>query len=252
MLRSDHFTQLCIQIIDRLTYLALSILGLYFIVEGNVIQNFQSGKTNYAQYSETITELPTIVTFIDRQIFNLQDPPKYKYGIDFNISVGEWIWNGPGIDFNISVGKSMWNATENPISTNLTFGKNVLGSGPLAVEFEEIGTGDFFKITPVNFSPGMSMSHVIRYTFIKEATDVNVGAILSAENNSVPVPFDFKRFDGNINLMKLAQGEMGFVTIVPTKTKFLSESEECRKKPHNEIMLGKLAEMIQMGSDASY
>ena len=74
----------------------------------------------------------------------------------------------------------------------------------------------------------------MRYTLIKKITDVNVGAILSAENNSVPIPFDFKRFDGNINLMSLVQGQKGFVTILPTKTKYLSETKNCRKKPYNE------------------
>ena len=115
MMDLDHFTKLCIQIIDHLTYLALSILGLYFIVEGNVIQNFNLGRTNYAQYSEPITELPTILTVIDHA-----NRSKYKYGIDFNISVGEWMWS-----FNQGV------------STNLTFGENNLG-GPLKIQFEAI------------------------------------------------------------------------------------------------------------------
>ena len=127
MLELDHFTQLFIQIIDRLTYLALSILGLYFIVEGNVIQNFRSGKTNFAQYSEPVTEIPTILTFIDST-----KQRQYKYGIDFKISVGEWISN-----YNEGV------------STNLTFGGNPISESPLIIEFEAVGNGHFFKLTPV-------------------------------------------------------------------------------------------------------
>ena len=221
----DHFTKLCIQIIDHLTYLALSILGLYFIVEGNVIQNFNLGRTNYAQYSEPITELPTILTIIDHV-----NRSQYKYGIDFNISVGEWMWSH-----------------NQGVSTNLTFGVNVIAGGLLKVEFEAI-LEHFFKITPINFSHGMPLSYFMKYKFKKEDDTAlsglsKVSAILSAENNSVTVPFDWKHFDGNIHLMRLGLGEQGFVTILPRKKKYRS-GKGCRNEPHNEIMVRKILKQL--------
>ena len=81
----------------------------------------------------------------------------------------------------------------------------------------------------------------MKYTFKSENDTFlsglsKVSAILSAENNSVTVPFDWKHFDGNTNVMRLGLGEQGFVTIQPRKRKYRSGMEGCRKEPHTEIM----------------
>ena len=71
------------KIIDTLVYIALSLLGLYFIYEGHILEKYRSKKTSYAEYDEEITELPTMVTYIDKDIRN-----QFKYGKDFDISFG--------------------------------------------------------------------------------------------------------------------------------------------------------------------
>ena len=121
----------------------------------------------------------------------------------------------------------MANSYRIPNLTNLTFGENLIDGGPLRVEFEAIGDDHYFKITPINFSPEMPLSYFMRYVFQNEVTAnasalAKVGAILSTENNAIPIPFGWKHFDGKIKLMKLALGEEGFVTIIATKRKYRS------------------------------
>ena len=53
------------QVVDAMAYFALSVLGFYFIFQGDVLEKFASKRTNFAQYEEEVTELPTILTYID-------------------------------------------------------------------------------------------------------------------------------------------------------------------------------------------
>ena len=66
--------------LDKLFYVALTILGLYFIGEGQVMTKFLSEKTNFAEYDEPIQELPTFTSEI------LGHKVKMSYQKDFNIS----------------------------------------------------------------------------------------------------------------------------------------------------------------------
>ena len=73
-------------------------IGIYFIYEGEVIQRYLAGRTDFYQYNEGITEFPTILTIF-------QSPPT-------NLSMGK--------DFNVSL--SLTDMLANP--TVLTIGKN--------------------------------------------------------------------------------------------------------------------------------
>ena len=48
--------------LDKLFHLALTILGLYFIGEGQVMYKFLSAKTNFAEFDESVQELPTFTS----------------------------------------------------------------------------------------------------------------------------------------------------------------------------------------------
>ena len=71
--------------IDRIVYLSLLGLGMYFIYEGDVVYRYRLRKTNFAERSEPVKELPTILAHIE---FNY---PFSKVplicGKDFNISL---------------------------------------------------------------------------------------------------------------------------------------------------------------------
>ena len=51
-------------IIDNILHVGLISIGYYLIYRGKVWSKFQQGRSNYAEYNEPITELPTFVTRI--------------------------------------------------------------------------------------------------------------------------------------------------------------------------------------------
>ena len=53
------------KIVKCMIYISLTVLGYYFITEGEVLQRYRDRKTNFAEYSEPISELPAIVTWIE-------------------------------------------------------------------------------------------------------------------------------------------------------------------------------------------
>ena len=75
----------CKQVLDIVVYLHLLAVGLYFIYHGNIFQRFLKGRTQFAEFEENITEIPTISTYIE---FKRTLITPLKYGSDFNISFG--------------------------------------------------------------------------------------------------------------------------------------------------------------------
>ena len=69
-----------LKILDFLIYAGFSFLGCYFIIEGDVVEKYQSKRTNFAEYLEKVTELPSITTYIHSSY------EAFQYGLDFNIS----------------------------------------------------------------------------------------------------------------------------------------------------------------------
>ena len=61
------------KIIDTLVYIALSLLGLYFIYEGHILEKYRSRRTSYAEYDEEIIELE--IEMADHEDDLLDDMP---------------------------------------------------------------------------------------------------------------------------------------------------------------------------------
>ena len=78
--------------ISCVIYVSLLYLGCYFISEGKVWERFQHKKTSFAEYTELLTELPSLITWID------YTPAASEYlslGVDFNITwYSGWSWDG--------------------------------------------------------------------------------------------------------------------------------------------------------------
>ena len=130
--------------LNLVLYLALSSLGIFFIIQGQVVDKFLSKKSNFAKYDEPLTELPTTTTWI--------------FGPRQNMMYGE--------DFNITY--KFGNTME---AKNLTFGENQI-EGTFSVDFETVEQGYKYKITPLGFISGMLLHYKIIYTF-KNTTQIS-------------------------------------------------------------------------------
>ena len=110
-MQGSNKTYLIFQAIDRLVSLALMILGIYFIYKGDVINRFQLKRTNFAEFTEEISEIPTITTWIE-----YSNGPFLKYWSDFYMQFYNW---------------------ENNTSIDLEIGKNYISGSKLRVYVEE-------------------------------------------------------------------------------------------------------------------
>ena len=68
--------------LDTLLYAALSVVGFYLIYAGDVKEKFKIKRTNFAEYVEDITEIPTILTYIDGNSVT-----ELGYGTNFSLSM---------------------------------------------------------------------------------------------------------------------------------------------------------------------
>ena len=55
---------------NRVTYIALMVLGCYFVYKGNAWNIFNLKRTNFAVYDEPITEAPNNETMLQFRKFN--------------------------------------------------------------------------------------------------------------------------------------------------------------------------------------
>ena len=69
--------------LESIVYFFMLGVGIYFIYDGGLVQQFQRGWTNFALYDEPISDLPTIVIFI--KPWN----ESFTFEKDFNISIQE-------------------------------------------------------------------------------------------------------------------------------------------------------------------
>ena len=114
-------------LLDNFIYFILLAIGIYFIIEGEVVQRYLLGLTDFYQYMEALTEFPTIVTYIT-------DPPSNsRMGKDFNVSLS---------------------LTDNIYQTILTIGKNHIQGTDIEIDFQLFFPGYelFSKIKHLNLS----------------------------------------------------------------------------------------------------
>ena len=146
--KADRFTfamnEGCIgrllQVFDNLFYVILSILGCYFIHKGEVFNRFRFGKTFFAEYDEQVSELPTILTYIEGP-----SRSNLKYGKDFNLSLA---WG----KLRIFIGEE-----EDPSINILNLGENSIPFGT-EIDIENM-FGSFVGWNSVQNIPSKSSRH---------------------------------------------------------------------------------------------
>ena len=129
--------QLFIQIVNTLVYCILFAVGCYFIYQGQVIQRYTLGRTNFAEFEEELEEFPTLVFFID----NGDKNRTYKYGTDFTILYSLEAYSRLGNSY-----------------TTLSIGENKLPGTSLRLDLEPFSNARLHKITPLNFNKSMPLS----------------------------------------------------------------------------------------------
>ena len=223
-LRKEHVLQL----FEAVFYFSLLGLGLYFIYEGEVIQRYLVGRTDFYQYNERITEFPTVVTIVN-------SAPN-------NLTLGE--------DFNVSL--SLDDMVED--STVLTLGKNHIQGTDLEVDFQHLYPGKElfdYKMTPVNLPreeawwrefTATDRTFAIVYSFANASlwSQSKVAIKLSTENNTLWCP---RHNDGDVDEVFASVGEKYFLYVQPEKFLYLSERSRsrCREKPY----IDNLIEVLQ-------
>ena len=137
--------------LNLVLYLALSSLGIFFIIQGQVVDKFLSRKSNFAKYYEPLTELPPL-----------------QRGF---LVLGKTWHMGKISILHTNLGR-LW------MPKTWFFGENQI-EGTFSVDFETVELGYRYKITPRGFISGMLPHYKIIYTF-KNTTQISqVGLKLS-------------------------------------------------------------------------
>ena len=218
------------KIVRYVVYIALLILGVYFIYAGDILQKFSNKKTTFAEYGEPVTELPTILAFIEYVDQNVT----FKYGKDF-----KWTFQ---TDIEWRKGFK---------GTNLTRGMNFVGGGlklhvsDLLLEDEDFYMSSFhnFKITPAGIPTRKQLRIVLKCIFEStsgyEGINFKIGMVLTSENNTYcNTGFDY--LDGDATRQFVKAGDTNFVVITPEKFVYHQEIEKCRDRPFNLLLAEKM------------
>ena len=217
--------------IDNILYIGLSILGIHFIIQGEVLQKFNAEKTNFAEYDEPVTELPTFTTYI------LGSRSGRYYGQDFNISVE-----------TVTLGMQ-WFSASNP--TNLTYGENLIKGSSLKLHFEAVRFGhalEYYKITPLSFSPS-EVSSMFELKYIFENTTELSEVSLSVSTESGAVRLDLHSFNSDQLQYHGSLARTTLIILSARKYKFLT-SKGCQEKSSNEKQLEKI--LLLCSGEKSY
>ena len=205
--------------IDKVTSLALMILGIYLIYKGEVLNRFHLKRTNFAEFTEEVTEIPTVTTWIE-----YSNGPFLKYWSDFYIQFYNW---------------------ENNTSIDLEIGKNQISGSTLRVYVEEFFDYDHsfqtFRITPLNFLPGMPFRFTLKYKFETQfganISSVSIIAVaLSTQNNSY-CGDGATFYDGELKDVRASLGQKKYMQVRPEKIIYSQENEKCRSKPYHDTLL---------------
>ena len=221
MLKSNYISSA----LNKVVYFTLLGVGVYFMYQGQVIQRYLARKFDFSEYTEPVSELPTLCTFtVPYQTM--------KFGQDFNISFGAV---GSPLHKNLSIGI---NRIPDPYSDN-----------SLLVDFEQLYGMNIFKITPLNVSPPLTnildynLSYIFENSTILEKKIKEVGIYLSTENNSIAATGQFR--DGVTEELHFKIGLAVHINeISPEKIVLDPALQDCRPKPYIEMLFDKISKEI--------
>ena len=216
-------------LLNYIVYTVFICIAFYLIHQGDIVQRFQQKRTNFAEYSEKVRQLPTIVTWI-QYLQGVNRSQHLKYGEDYFIRHSEHPW----IDF-----------------TTLKLGKNTLKSLHLKIEEKY----DYFfnkklKIIPKKYTiceTGL-LNHEYKFTYVftNKTYEVVSGVkiSLSPKNNSL-CGYGWNNQDGLVPEVFAKPGEHIKTLIKPEKIVFSRDTrEKCRREPYNDQTVKKVAKVM--------
>ena len=211
------------KIIDYLLHLGLMSLGFYFIYQGNIWERFQQKRTNFAEYDESIGELPAIVSWIR---YSKSGVEPVALGHDFHIYYSEQL-----------IDSAEWTKYE------LLKGKNNMSSGlELKLDIEKDWFGNNFRVTPTSVPSGISdkLKFRLNYRFDNQTlVDPIVSEVkisLASINNS-HCAWGWTPYDGDIAYIFAKPGESIKLSIEAQKYIYNPERENCRMEPYNDMVI---------------
>ena len=205
-------TELFLHFTDKVLCITLFGLGFYLIAYGEVIQKFQLKRTNFAVYTERITELPTILTGMSGDIMDLE------FGRDYGMFYG-------------AASASMFYELLNMQSVNLSEGHNSVPGSNLTVALEQAGINNFL-ITPINFQPVMKVDYLLAYIFFNASSlsnkSLEVEILLTVKNNTIHT-CEGVHADGTVQKRSVPLGQHFDGTVSMEKYYY---HRGCRTKPY--------------------
>ena len=219
-----HFkSNLVFKGIEKALYFSLIFLGIYYIYMGNVLKRFRAKKTNFAEYSESITELPTMLAWIEYS----ENSTGLEIGVDVNIT-----WN----------------------YYSLELGQTVLYNG-LKLELEDLERIDIsdpsmYRISPLNFPTGMPKDFRYWFSFTFSQNDSTVskaGISFTTKNNSYCGRpwWDDLFYDGQAIEISAQKESTKWLRLSPVKYLYTKTHEDCRDQPYYDQLFTKTLQLTK-------
>ena len=213
---------------QRLVYLVLLCLAIYLIYIGDIVQKFCRKRSNFAEYSEEISELPVVHLFLEYRT----PSDILNYGKDFLVTY-------QGNDF----------------VKNLTMGENIVEGVQMDLEerFERSdNTTIYFTyqslfLRPGGFKSKLLLPYNLMLTFGESGSFgklVSRAGITLTTSNNTYCGEGISHLDGDYRDVFTKMGELNHVSIRPEKYIYLQEIETCRKQHYQKIIYEQISKRI--------
>ena len=116
---------------------------------------------------------------------------------------------------------------------DLFLGNNIINNN-LTLHLQSLPGNNTFQITPVNFSPGMTLNYVLALRFEGRYNTPNTKIVLSIGAEMDVMTCNSKRFDGEVNEIVSSTGKRNSLKIMAEKVVHLKDLRNCRQGPYVE------------------
>ena len=226
MLQNWTKVNIVLWILDKLVYISMLGLGMYFIYQGEIVKRFQLKMTNFAVYEDKLTEPPIVVTYIfpvTNVTFKEDFQIQFKAGMDES--------NG-------------WQA--------LDYGENLITEANLSLSFQNLYPGttaqsrfpNVFVLKLLKYHSTSVPSLRLRYVFesSKPFNDSKIHFSLRADNNLGSCEGRFG--DGDVQTSASNLGKWIELSFVKEKRIYLAGIKMCRQESFNDVLNEKVLQNI--------